>query len=212
MNKQKFEKGWEKFLTESYQDKLEDLLANVGNEGEIQDYIDSLNRDQNQKGYEDFTDDDYIEDFRNHIADKGLEETERGITITNKGKNHKHNWVKIDPDGTTECKICGLRNSWSEKSLNEENDDFWGKDYNVVGGYNKKQENLKIEKLVNWFKQFMTSTLQNGAGAQEHEIDAYFQSVARDILKTGLENSDYNNWDFNDYVEDIKNFIADKGL
>lgn len=59
-------------LNESYQDKLQDILADYGSENEIELYIQSLQNDPHQEGYEDFTDEDYVEDFKEYIANKSL--------------------------------------------------------------------------------------------------------------------------------------------
>lgn len=59
-------------INESYQNKLHSLLGDVGSDEEIELYIDSLNNDPSQVGYEDYTDQDFIEDFNNFIADKSL--------------------------------------------------------------------------------------------------------------------------------------------
>jgi len=53
-------------------------LANLGSEMEIQQYLDSVSRDMlrtpGQNDYAGWTEDDYIEDFKNYIADKSLQE------------------------------------------------------------------------------------------------------------------------------------------
>jgi len=53
-------------------------LANLGSEMEIQQYLDSVSRDMlrtpGQNDYKGWTEDDYIEDFKNYIADKALQE------------------------------------------------------------------------------------------------------------------------------------------
>jgi hypothetical protein len=57
---------------------LKQTLANLGSEMEIQQYLDSVSRDMlrtpGKNDYKDFTEDDYIEDFKNYIADKSLQE------------------------------------------------------------------------------------------------------------------------------------------
>lgn len=63
-----------KLITESYQDKLEDILSDYGADTEIKSYIDSVNRDRQPDNYADFEDDDFLEDFQNYVADKSLEE------------------------------------------------------------------------------------------------------------------------------------------
>jgi len=53
-------------------------LANLGSEMEIQQYLDSVSKDMlrtpGQNDYAGWTEDDYIEDFKNYIADKSLQE------------------------------------------------------------------------------------------------------------------------------------------
>jgi hypothetical protein len=53
-------------------------LANLGSEMEIQQYLDSVSKDMlrtpGQNDYKGWTEDDYIEDFKNYIADKSLQE------------------------------------------------------------------------------------------------------------------------------------------
>jgi hypothetical protein len=68
-----------KYLNE--EDKLPNLkqaLADLGSDVEIQQYLDSVSRDMTRtpgkNDYKDFTEDDYIEDFKNYIADKSLQE------------------------------------------------------------------------------------------------------------------------------------------
>ena len=68
-----------KYLNE--EDKLPNLkqaLADLGSDVEIQQYLDSVSRDMTRtpgkNDYKDFTEDEYIEDFKNYIADKSLQE------------------------------------------------------------------------------------------------------------------------------------------
>lgn len=53
-------------------------LANLGSEMEIQQYLDSVSKDMlrtpGKNDYAGWTEDDYIEDFKNYIADKALQE------------------------------------------------------------------------------------------------------------------------------------------
>lgn len=192
-------------INESYQDNLEDLLADVGSEMEISAYIESLNRDKNQDGYKNFTDDDYIEDFKNYLADKSLEEVGSGMEDTVQYKGVEHEITRREGDRVY------IRVKAPSAHLGKL-DSFWVKQ-DDLGGNVEGVDEEKVIKLVAWFKQFFSYTLKKGAGAQDNELDAYFESISRDLLRTGLnDESDYKDWSFDDYIEDFKNFVADKGL
>jgi hypothetical protein len=66
------------FEKEDQHGNLFQALANLGSEMEIQQYLDSVSRDMlrtpGQNDYAGWTEDDYIEDFKNYIADKSLQE------------------------------------------------------------------------------------------------------------------------------------------
>lgn len=66
------------FEKEDQHGNLFQALANLGSEMEIQQYLDSVSRDMlrtpGQNDYKGWTEDDYIEDFKNYIADKSLQE------------------------------------------------------------------------------------------------------------------------------------------
>ena len=66
------------FEKEDQHGNLFQALANLGSEMEIQQYLDSVSKDMlrtpGQNDYKGWTEDDYIEDFKNYIADKSLQE------------------------------------------------------------------------------------------------------------------------------------------
>jgi hypothetical protein len=66
------------FEKEDQHGNLFQALANLGSEMEIQQYLDSvgkeISRTPGKNDYEGWTEDDYIEDFKNYIADKSLQE------------------------------------------------------------------------------------------------------------------------------------------
>lgn len=66
------------FEKEDQHGNLFQALANFGSEVEIKQYLDSVSKDMlrtpGQNDYEGWTEDDYIEDFKNYIADKSLQE------------------------------------------------------------------------------------------------------------------------------------------
>ena len=54
---------------------MEELLADYGSEQEIAKYIEALNNDPDQYAYTDFSDDDFIEDFREYLNHNSLDES-----------------------------------------------------------------------------------------------------------------------------------------
>jgi hypothetical protein len=66
------------FEKEDQHGNLFQALANLGSEMEIQQYLDSvgkeISRTPGKNDYAGWTEDDYIEDFKNYIADKSLQE------------------------------------------------------------------------------------------------------------------------------------------
>jgi hypothetical protein len=70
---------------------LRDRFLAVGTPEELNQYLDSLKKDLQMSGpknYEGFSKSDYIEDFKNYIADKGLDEDIPGFGV---GGSHKDN-------------------------------------------------------------------------------------------------------------------------
>lgn len=66
------------FEKEDQHGNLFQALANFGSEVEIKQYLDSVSKDMlrtpGQNDYKGWTEDDYVEDFKNYIADKSLQE------------------------------------------------------------------------------------------------------------------------------------------
>ena len=66
------------FEKEDQHGNLFHALSNFGSEVEIKQYLDSISKDMlrtpGKNDYEGWTEDDYIEDFKNYIADKALQE------------------------------------------------------------------------------------------------------------------------------------------
>lgn len=70
---------------------LRDQFLAVGTSEEVNQYTDSLKKDLELNGrenYEGWTKSDFVEDFKNYLADKGLDEDVPGFGI---GGNHKDN-------------------------------------------------------------------------------------------------------------------------
>jgi hypothetical protein len=70
---------------------LRDQFLAVGTSEEVNQYLDSLKQDLKINGpetYEGWTKSDFVEDFKNYIADKGLEEDTPGFGV---GGSHKDN-------------------------------------------------------------------------------------------------------------------------
>ena len=66
------------FEKEDQQGNLKNALASIGSDIEIQQYLDSVSKDMlrtpGKNDYKGWTEDDYIEDFKNYISDKSLQE------------------------------------------------------------------------------------------------------------------------------------------
>ncbi len=100
----------------------------------------------------------------------------------------KHDYKQIDTDGTAECTKCGLRNSDPSKT----------------------GEKVRSEGYVETKGAALYPILKAGANATGDEVEMYVKSLAKDIELNGKEQ--YKDFKSDDFVEDFKNYIADKSL
>ena len=190
-----------KFL-DAFMDLWQDLIEEDPFYAE--DVINHLNNEMHREidGYQAMGDklagigessDEYVDEIGEGAMQSGEADLEAGVKgnmdAFNEGDDcSKHDYKQIDTDGTAECTKCGLRNSDPSKT----------------------GEKVRSEGYAETKGAALYPILKAGANATGDEVEMYVKSLAKDIELNGKEQ--YKDFTSDDYVEDFKNYIADKSL
>jgi len=86
---------------------------------------------------------------------------------------------------------------------------------------NKEEENIMEQGYeAKWAKflheaqsvdfEVLKKYLKQETNELDEEVDYYLESIKRDFNAGGSRESDYNDYEMDDYVEDFENYIQDK--
>jgi hypothetical protein len=190
-------------LSENYSDKVHQAFDNIKSDQGFTT-TDSIFSD-----YDDFNDLEKHELMRMLAKNNMLADSNR---IPNYGKSFRRKHVPdaawLDTEDVEEMfeeellEKSGLNTEYYKEILNQNHNNSDLEGFNTdEDAYNVLQEEQNFSKIKGYLQRY---------GSQE-DIKQYLSSVQRDFERDS-SGSDYEGWEEDDYIEDFKNYVADRSL